>query len=162
FLIRGPEPNPFWHKRDWLSFAPAVNVPLSVYGRSYMENWSSVARTFVEMTNLIVDATHFSAPKAFATIPSMLEDPSELSEGGDPRLFLHAVDLGQLPHSAVTIWQSLKTELREGAAFNEIALGQTPPKGGITATEINQTQQSSHNLMSSIARSIESRFLEPL
>ena len=174
FLIRGPEPNPFWHKRDWLSFAPAVNVPLSVYGRSYMENWSSVARTFVEMTNLIVDATHFSAIKAFATIPSMLEDPSELSdgvhpgktfaleEGGDPRLFLHAVDLGQLPHSAVTIWQSLKTELREGAAFNEIALGQTPPKGGITATEINQTQQSSHNLMSSIARSIESRFLEPL
>lgn len=174
FLIRGPEKNPFWHERDWLVYASLINVPLSVYGRSYMENWSSVARTFIEMTNLILDATFTSAMKAFALVPDMLEDPAQAMEGvhpnktflleagSDAKQFFQSLDLGRLGGEPITIWQALKQELREGAAFSEIALGQLPPKGDITATEINASTQGSTALQRSIARSIEARCLEPM
>lgn len=172
YLIRGPEKNPFWHKRDWIVYAPAITVPLSVYGRSYMENWSSIARTFVELTNLLIDATYTTSMKAFAMVPDMLEDPTEaregvfpnkafqLESGSDPQQFLTAIDLGSIPTSSIEIWQALKNELREGAAFSEIALGQLAP-GEKTATEVSSSQQSSASLLRSIARTIETRFLEP-
>jgi len=173
FLIRGPEKNPLWHKRDWLLYASAVSVPLSVYGRTYMESWSSVARTFIELTNLILDATFTQAMKVFTIAIDMLEDPTQLDDGIHPNLALqvsggsakdvmNAVDMGSLSSSVVTVWQGLKQELREGAAFSEIALGQIPPKGDITATEISASEQSSSALLRSIARSVEVRLLEPM
>lgn len=174
FLIRGPEKNPFWHKMDWIVYAPAITVPLSVYGRTYMENWSSVARTFVELTNLLLDATFTQSMNAFAMVPDMLQDPAEanegvhpnktfmLEEGADARMFLQNVQLGSLPTSSVTIWQALKNELREGAAFSEIALGQLTQKSDTTATEVSASQQNSASLLRSIARTIEARFLEPI
>lgn len=173
FLIRTPEPNPFWHKKDWIVYAPAISVPLSTYGRSYMENWASVARTYIAMTNLIMDAVFLTSIKAFVTVPDMLEDPTEMEEGvfpaktfqleagGDARQFLAAVDLGSLSSGSVQVWSALKQILREGASFNEIALGQSPPKGDITATEIAATEQGSTALQRAIAQTIEARFLEP-
>jgi len=174
YLVRGPEPNPFKHGTDWIVYAPAVSVPTSVYGRSYMETWSSIAKTFVAMTNVIVDSAFLASMKAFAVVEDMLEDPTELEEGifptklfrletgSDARMFLQPIELGQLSGSAVTVWTALKQELREGAQFNEIALGQVPPKGDITATEIAETQQGSVAMMRSIARTIESQLLEPI
>lgn len=171
-LIRGPERNPFWHKRDWLVYSPLVTVPLSVYGRSYMESFSSVARTFIEMTNLIIDGTMAAALNAFAVNVDMLEDAGQLKSGvhpnklfhvnGDPKQFVEMLQLGRIPGEVVQVWQGIKQELREGAAFSEIALGQLPPKGDITATEIVESQRGSSALVRSIARTIEARFLEPL
>lgn len=174
FLIRGPEPNPFWHKRDWLVLTPMVSVPLSVYGKSYMENWAPVARAFVEMTNLIMDGAFMAAMKAFAAIPEMLEDPSELDEGihanklflleegADVNNFIKEIELGSVDAGAITVWQALKAEMRDGGMFSEISLGQIPPKGDITATEINQSSQSSSSIIRSIAEVIEERHLEPI
>ncbi len=174
FLIRGPEANPFWHQKDWSFYAPMITVPLSVYGRSYMENWSSVARTFIEMTNLIIDSAFTSAMKAFAVNPDMLEDPTQLAtgihpnkifimeEGVDPEKFLKEIELGRMPPEVIAIWKELKAEMREGAALSEISLGQSAPKGRTSATEINSSQQNSGALVRSIARTIEVRFLEVL
>ncbi len=172
FLIRGPEANPFWHQKDWAFYAPMITVPLSVYGRSYMENWSSVARTFIEMTNLIIDSAFMSAMKAFAVDPDKLEDPSQLAtgvhpnkvfimeEGADPAKFLTEIDLGQMPPEVIAIWKELKAEMREGAALSEISLGQAAPKGRTTGIEINASQSNSGALVRSIARTIEVRLLE--
>jgi len=172
-IIRGPEPNPFWHGRDWTVTAPLISVPLSVYGRSYMEDWSSVARSYIELTNLILDGTYTSTLRAFACVPENLEDPTqlnegitpnkmlELQEGSDARHFMSSIDLGQLPPESVTVWQALKAEMREGAKLSEISLGQLPPKGDITATEVGAVQQSSSSLIRSMARTVEGRGLEP-
>ena len=174
FLIRGPEPNPFWHKRDWLVLTPMISVPRSVSGKSYMENWAPVARAFVEMTNLILDGAFMAAMKAFAGVPDLLEDPTELEEGihpnkffslesgTDPSMFIKEIELGSVDTGAIAVWQALKAELREGGLFNEISLGQLPPKGDITATEINRSSQSSSSIIRSIAEVIEERHLEPV
>lgn len=174
FLIRGPEKNPFWHERDWLLIAPIITVPMSPYGRSYVENFASVAKTFNELTNLLLDGVFTSAMKAFVVVPEALEDPSQINEGIHPNVVLRAsggmlpkevlekIDLGSLPQDAIVIWQSLKKELQEGAAFNDISLGNMAPHSRTSATEIGQAEQNSNSYLKSIASNIESLFLEPL
>lgn len=174
FVIRGPEENPWRHGRDWIVTAPMVTVPFSVYGKSYMEDWSSVAYAFTEMSNLILDAAVLQSMRVFAIQGNALEDPQQasqdleplkkylLADGRLPREFVAAIDLGSLGPEVLRVWESLKSEMREGAKLNEIALGQMAPSAGTTATEISQTQQSSSAIVRSIARTIEERLLEPI
>lgn len=171
FLLRGPEKNPFWHKVDWNVFAPLVTVPFSVYGRSYMEDFGSVAQVFNSLTNLILDAVQMSSMKAYAVVPGMLVDPNQLNSGITPNKmffveegnmakdFISSVDLGMLSPEAFQIWSAMKNELREAADINEVGLGQFAPKGRTSATEISQTQESSSAIIRSVAQTIETRFL---
>ena len=174
FLVRGPEANPFWHRRDWLVSAPLITVPLAPYGKSYAENFASIARTFNEMTNLILDAIQTSAMKAFVMIPGLLEDPSQAEEGiypnvlfrgiegEDPNKILSSVDMGQIGPEPFQVWQVLKKELQEGAAFNEMTLGQSAPKGRTSAAEINTVDSNASSYIRAIASNIETGCLEPL
>ena len=173
-LIRGPEKNPFWHERDWLVTAPIITVPLSPYGRAYVENFAAITKTFNELTNLLLDGVFTSAMKAFAAVPSALEDPSQidegiapntifrLAEGNMPADFMKEINLGTLPQDAFQIWTTLKKEMQEGAAFNDISLGNLAPKGRTSATEIGTADQNSNSFIKSIARNIEVLFLEPM
>lgn len=174
FLIRGPEKNPFWHGRDWMVFSPLITSPLSVYGRSYMEDFGSVAKTFNELTNMILDAVFTSSLKAFAMVPGLLINPGQVSEGISPNKiflledgvrpqdFFKEMEMGNLPAESIQVWQALKNELREAAGQSEIAVGQFAPKGRTSATEILETQQGTSALIRSVASTIESRWLNPV
>lgn len=173
YLLRGPEPNPFWHGMDWLVFAPLVNAPKSVYGRSYMEDFGSVAKTFNELTNMILDAVHTTSLKAYAIVPELLVNPGQLAEGigpnkifqleggVDPRMFASELDLGTLPAESVKVWEAMKNELAEAASINEVGLGQFAPNSRTSATEIASSQQSSSALVRSVAQTIEQGWLNP-
>ena len=139
-----------------------------------MENMGSLARLFNDLTNLIMDAVYTSAIKAFAVKPSNLEDPTQIDEGlypnlmlrvsedGDPKGIFHAIDLGQVPQDVVLVWQNLKAELREAGNFNELSAGQMAPKGRTSATEVATAQNNGTALMRDIARTIETRLIEPI
>ena len=171
FLIRGPETNPFSHGQDWIVSSPAITVPTSTYGKSYMENWVETAIAFNELTNLILDGVFTSTMNVFGMVPEALVDPNQANEGVHPnKVFLFeegvniesvfkSLDMGRMPPESIQVWQGLKAEMREGAAFNELSLGQVPPKGDITATEINASQQGSAVTTRSIARTIEQNLL---
>lgn len=173
-LIRGPVPNPFWHDQDWIVYCPLITTPLSIYGKAYVEDFGHLASTFNQMTNLILDAVQTSSIRAFAVVPTMLEDPAQLNEGISPnkmfRLtdgmqpndFFKALELGHLPPESVQVWQALKSELMEAAARNEIGMGQLAPNSRTSATEIQSTQQSSSAVVRSVAQTIEYRFLNPM
>jgi hypothetical protein len=173
FLIRGPEKNPYWHGRDWLTYSPLIITPLSVYGRTYMEDFGSLAQTLNMLTNLILDAVQMSTMKAYAVVPAMLSDPSQLAggmtpnklfhleDGNRPEDFMKAIDLGNLGPDAMAVWQTIKKELTEAANQNEIGLGGFAPKGRTSATEISQTQESSSAVIRSIAQTVEARVLNP-
>ena len=70
--------------------------------------------------------------------------------------------MGGIDESAFRIWQALKAELREGASANELSLGQVPPKGDITATEINASSRGSTVLQMGLAKDIDTRWLAPI
>lgn len=173
YLLRGPEDNPYWHKRDWLVTTPLITVPLSVYGRTYMEDFGALAKTFNDLTNLLLDAVFFSSIRAYVAIPDVLKNPEQMAEGIwpgktylaeegiDPRLFAHAIEMGNLPPEAVNLWSSIKSELTEAARINEIGLGQFAPKGRTSAQEIAQTAQSSSAVIKSIAQTVEKRWVDP-
>lgn len=173
FLIRGPEPNPYWHGKDWLVFSPLVVAPLSVYGRTYMEDFGSVAGTFNKLTNLLLDAVYMSSMKAFACVPEMLVNPGQiaggitpnklfhLQEGVEPKQFFASIDLGTLPPESLQMWQQIKNELREAADMNEVGLGQFAPKARTSATEISGAQESSSAVIRSLAQTLENRYLNP-
>lgn len=174
FLLRGPEKNPFWHGQDWMVYAPLVTAPLSVYGRSYMEDFGSVADTFIELTNMLLDAVYTSSLKAFAVVPGMLLNPEQVASGITPNKtflledgykaedFMKAIDLGSISADSLRMWEAMKNELTDAAYLNEIGLGQFAPKGRTSATEVNQTQQSSSALIRSVAQTVEARFLDPV
>lgn len=173
WLIRGPEKNPFKHGMDWIVFSPAVSVPFSVYGKTYMEDWAGMARAFTELTNMIIDAVYTNSMNAYVGRPNALEDPVQMEEGIHPskifyadenediRNILNPLELGNLPAEAITLWQAFKKELQEGALFSEIALGQLS-SGEKTATEIAESQQGSATTLQSIAKNIETNLLEPI
>lgn len=174
FIIRGPEKNPFWHTKDWIVTTPLVQVPLSVYGKTYMENMGSLARLFNDLTNLIMDAIYTSALKAFAINPSLLEDPTQadeglfpnvtfrLQDGADPKMFWGELQLGTIPTDVFQVWTSLKQELQASGNYNDISAGNMAPKGRTSASEIVTSDQNSTALLRDIARTVESRFLEPV
>lgn len=173
YIIRGPEANPYWHGRDWMTYAPLVTAPLSPYGRSYMEDFGSVAKTFTELTNLILDAVHATSMKAYVMVPSMLANPSQANEGIHPgktfllddgydvKDFAAALDLGTLDAGGVQVWQSMKTELSQASGINEIGMGQFAPNSRTSATEVNSTMANSSALVRSVAQTAESRVVNP-
>ncbi len=172
YLIRGPEKNPFWHGQDWLVYSPLIPTPLSVYGRTYMEDFGSVARTFTELTNLLLDAVYTVSLKAWAIVPGMLLNPNQAAEGITPNKvflleegmraedFAKALDLGTLPPETIKAWEMMKNELTEAAGVNEIGIGQFAPKGRTSATEVTATQQSSSAIIRSVAQTVETRWLD--
>ncbi len=174
FLIRGPEKNPFWHDKDWVVFSPLIETPMSVYGRSYMEDFGSVAKTLNELTNLILDAVMTSSTKVFAAVPEMLANPEQLTDGIQPfkifeleegvqaKDFMEAIDLGNLPSESIQVWLNLKNELREAAGMNEVGLGQFAPNSRTSATEVSLTQQSSNAIIRGVAQTVEQNFLNPV
>lgn len=167
-------PNPFWHKQDWIVYAPLVSVPFSVYGRSFVEGFRRLVDTFVSYTNLILDAAFSTVMKAYMLWTNALEDPAQADSIHPMKVFLGSdevqpgtpfvmpVDMGQMPAGAVTVWQALKTMIREAEQQNELSLGQLPPKGDITATEIVGVQQGQSELVRSVARDVEQRILSPV
>lgn len=176
-VIRGPEPNPFWHGRDWIVFSPIIPIPFSVYGKTYVEDFKDIAKMFDELTNLILDATRTAAMNAFEGNPDWFENPEQLNDGVHPnKVFIRSEDavpgepgirsleLGQPQAlaSAVQIWQGIKQQTRESASQNELNLGQIPPKGDITATEIIGVQSGTQALVSSIATDLEEQVLDPI
>jgi hypothetical protein len=174
-IIRGPEDNPNWHGKDWIVMAPTIEVPFSVWGRSYVEVFRSIAATFTELTNLVLDGTFGSAVAAHMVWLDALANPSQVTEGIHPGMavqadpdwpagkdFVKKIEMGQVSADVLRIWEALKSELREGAGANELSLGQVPPKGDITATEIRGSQQGETTLSFALAKDIETKFLNPI
>lgn len=174
YLVYGPSPNPYLHGFDWVVFSSAISVPLAVYGKTYVETWGDIARTFVQLTNLIIDAGMMASMNAFALSADALADPEQaksgvfpnktfiLAPGADPDRFIKEIRLGDLPTTAFSVWTALKQEMREGAATNDLDLGQAVPKGDVTATEINEVKAGGTALIQSIATSLETGCVDPI
>lgn len=173
-IVLGPRPNPFWHGRDWIVYAPVIQIPFSVYGRSFVEGFRRLADTFRGMTNLVLDAAFVSALQMFMVWAQGLEDPTQADSVHPGKTFLasdevpygtdfvKSVEMGSISPSVIAIWQGLQGMLRNAQQQNELSLGQLPPKGDITATEITKVDQGQGQLVRSVARDIEDRVVSPL
>lgn len=173
-IVRGPEPNPYLHGQDWVISTPMVRVRGAVYGRSYVEPWTSLINSLTEFVNLMLDASYRHSLPITAGDPDALLDPDQLKqglvggmhlllEGGAlPEQALSTIEIGNLKPELLNALTFLKTEAQEGAVLNDLLLGNLPQTGERTATEITQASQSGNAYIASIASTIEHNFLAPL
>ena len=174
-IIRGPEDNPNWHKKDWIVSCPMIEVPFAPYGKSYVEVFRPLAATFTETTNLILDGIFAENIAAHMIWGGAIADAGELAEGIHPGMtvqadpdwppgkpFIERIGMGGVTPASIRVWEALKAELREAGRANELSLGQVPPKGDITATEIRGAEGGTAVLQMALAKEIDTRFLAPI
>lgn len=176
-IIRGPEPNPHWHGKDWIVAQPILEGagPGSVYGRTYMEDFAPLSRTLSEMTNLIVDGTMVGLLPNYVVRPDLLDDPRQVADGLRPfKLWLAnddamkpddvmaRMELGSLKRESIEVWTGIESKLREIAMQNQIDLGQFAGKSGVTATEANNVRESGSEIVMDIAENIDDGFIGPV
>lgn len=170
------EPNPWWHKRDWIVAAPLVDIPFSPYGTTYTEAITDTALAFIELTNLLRDNAFTSAMNAFYYWPHLLDDPSQLADGISPNMAIAmaedappgikpvvSLELGKpLEPATVAVWQGLGAQFREDSMQSELFVGQVPPKGDITAREIDEVSGGTNAIINHMATDIDHQILSPV
>lgn len=174
-IIRGPEPNPCWHGKDWIVCQSLLDTFLTVYGRAYMEDFAAACRTYIRFVALVLDGATVSLLPNYAVKPDMLQDPSQIDDGLRPfkmwlvndeavkaEEFAHRMELGRVYPETITIMQGLKSEMREGAMQNQVDLGAFPQKSGITATENNNVKEAGSELVQDVAENIDDGLLGPV
>ena len=168
WTIRGPEVNPFWHQQDWIVSAPILDVPGSIYGRSYVELFERISATFEELTNLLLDGINTTSIPAHTYFPEFLDTPEDLQKNGvrpggayavkpgtpanaKP---LQALETGRISDQVFAVWQGISKEEREAAGQNEISLGNLST-GEKTAKEVGDAGAGAQQMMLNIARDLE-------
>jgi hypothetical protein len=170
-VIRGPEPNPFWHGLDWIVYHPLIDVPFSIYGKTYTEDFLSIVEAHEDLTRLLLDSTAITTLKSYAIKPNLLEDPTQIDDGmrplklwladddADMEQFIREIEMGSVPSQSIAIWQGLRGAAREAAKQNDIDLGQVPQKGDITATEITTVESQGGEMVLDVAEGIDEGYL---
>ena len=174
-IIRGPVKNPWWHGRDWLITGSIIPVPGTPYGKSYVEDFAQLVQTFIDVTNLLLDSVAQTSIPVKMIWPDALANPADAQNAVRPgsvmaanemavpgKDFLKTVEQGRIHPEVFSLWSGVREMIKEAAAQNDLALGQLPPKGDITATEISAANQGQGSLMLGVSEDIEEGLLVPM
>ena len=173
FLIRKPEPNPFWHQKSPFIAAPLIRVPHSVWHKAIYDHASDLNIAINELYNLLIDGAMAAVWGISQLRVEDLEDPSQV-EGGIRQGMTIAVKQtlphnakvyervseGELPTEAIAILESLNAEFAQAALTNELKLGALPPKQ-VLATEILESGQGQNLMLDGIVADLENRAMTP-
>lgn len=174
FLIRPPEPNPFWHQESPFVVRPLIRVPFSVWHKALYDSASELNLALNEMFNLILDGGLASVWGIRQIRLGDMEDPSQVS-GGVPQgatlavkdtlphngKVLETVSTGNVPNDAMAIFEFLNREFTQAAMTNELKLGALPAKP-VKATEVIEASQSQAVTLDGIVSDIENGFMDSL
>ena len=174
-LVRKPRPNPFYHKLPPFVVGSPYKVPFSTYDRGMVEDVMEIAKSIVEMANLIADGALYDALKAFAIDADQLDDPTEAKQGMYPgKTFVfrsgssptpnaqvvQTVDVGKIPQEANNMIQLFERYYQEGSYINEW-VGGFGSKTDRTLGEVNIKTQAALEGLDEAARNLETSFMEP-
>ena len=107
YLIRPPEPNPFWHQESPFIAEPIIRVPFSVWHKALYDDASSLNLAINEMFNLILDGGIAAVWGTRQIRLDDLDDPGQVS-GGVPKAQL--LQSKAHCHMAPKSWKQLPKE----------------------------------------------------
>lgn len=174
YLIRPPEPNPFWHQESPFVAAPLIRVPFSVWHRAVYDDATSLNRAINEMFNLILDGGLAAVWGIKQIRLGALEDPAQVS-GGIPQgvtlavkdefptgnKVIEQVTEGDVPTDAMAVFEMLTREFNQAAMTNDLKLGAFPGRE-VRATEVVEMSQSMSVTLDSLASDVEQSLIEPV
>lgn len=167
WIIRRPQPNPFWHQESPFLAVPLIRVPFSVWHKALMDDAVQLNLALNELFNLFVDGALSSVWGIKQLRIDELERPEQVSDGiaqGDTLLIkstvphnvkvLEKVVEGEIPSDAMAIFELMNREFTTAALSNELKMGALPPKQ-VRATEVVELSQSQAVTTDSIVADIE-------
>lgn len=174
YLIRPPEPNPFWHQESPFVVAPLIRVPHSVFHKAIYDHASDLNLAINEMFNLMLDGGMSAVWGIKQVRIEDLDDPSQI-EGGIRQgqtlavkqtlphnaKVLETVSEGDVPRDAMAVFEFLNREFTNAAMTNELKQGALPPKQ-VLATEVIEASQSQNLMLDGMIFDIENVAMAPL
>jgi hypothetical protein len=167
YLVRKPEPNPFWHQESPFVVAPLIRVPHSVFHKALYDHASDLNLAINEMFNLMLDGGMAAVWGIKQIRLEDLEDPSQV-EGGIKQgvtlavkqtlphnaKVLETISEGDVPKDAMAVFEFLNREFTSAAMTNELKLGALPPKQ-VLATEVLEASQSQNLMLDGMIADVE-------
>lgn len=162
YLIREPEPNPYWHGESPFVSIPLVRVPSTVWHKALFDHASPLNFAINEIFNLMLDGGLASVWGNKQLRAGFLEDPRQVANGIPQGMtlvvkddlpagekVLETVATGQVPPDAIAMYQNTDREFNAAALSNDLKMGFLPKKD-VKATEIVEIQQSQGVTMDAI------------
>jgi len=167
YLIRPPEPNPFWHQESPFICEPIIRVPWAVWGKALFDDAVALNLAQNELFNLILDGGMASVWGVKQIRVEDLEDPSQV-EGGLRQGTTLAVkqtlphnakvveecSTGDVPHDAMAVYEALDREYNTAVFTNDLKLGNMPSKQ-VRATEVIESSTSQSITLDGMAADVE-------
>lgn len=154
YLIRPPEPNPFWHQESPFVVSPLIRVPWSVWHKALYDHGSDLNRAINELFNLMLDGGMASVWGVKQLRMEDLEDPGQVAGGIKQGTTLivkqtlphnakvcETVATGEVPRDAMAMYEAANREYNQAVLTNEMKVGQLPPRR-VLATEVVEVTQS--------------------
>ena len=168
YILRGPEPNPFWHGESPFVAVPIIRVPFSAWHKALFDHAAQINFSINEVYNLILDGGISAVWGIKQLRVDDLEDPRQVA-GGIPQgttlavkstlphnaKVLETVSEGQVPPDAMAIFEMLNREFATASLTNELKLGSLPGGQDVKATAIVEASQSQATTMEGIIADIE-------
>lgn len=171
YLVRPPEPNPFWHQESPFVAVPLIRVPWSVWHKALYDSASSLNLALNEVFNLILDGGLASVWGVKQLRVDQLEDPGQVSDGIPQGITLAVKDTlppgvkvleqvteGDVPQDAMAIFEYVNREFTAAALTNETKLGSLPAKQ-VRATEVMEASQSQAVTLDGIITNLENELI---
>jgi hypothetical protein len=172
FLIRKPEPNPFWHQESPFIAEPIVRIPWSVWGKALFDDAVSLNLAQNELFNLILDGGMAAVWGTKQIRLEDLEDPNQVAGGLKQGMTLavkqtlphnaKVVELcatGNVPIDSMQIYEALDREYNAAVYTNELKLGSLPSKQ-VRATEVVESSNSQAITLDGLTADIERKIID--
>ena len=172
FLIRKPEPNPFWHQMSPFIAEPIVRIPWSVWGKALFDDAVSLNLAQNELFNLILDGGMAAVWGTRQIRLEDLEDPGQVAGGLKQGMTLavkqtlphnakvvETVSTGDVPQDSMQIYEALDREYNAAVYTNELKLGSLPSKQ-VRATEVVESSNSQAITLDGLTADIERKVID--
>lgn len=174
YLIRPPEPNPFWHQESPFIAEPLIRVPWSVWHKALYDDASSLNLAINEMFNLMLDGGISAVWGIKQVRLDDLEDPAQVSGGIQQgqtvavkntlpygMKVLETVSEGKVPQDAMAMFTFLNQEFAQAALTSELKMGQVPGRK-VLATEIVEQGNAQAMTLDGIVADLETCIIEKI
>jgi hypothetical protein len=167
YLIRPPEPNPYWHGERPFVTGALERVPFSVWHKASFDKAAELNVAHDELLNLILDGGIAAAWGTKVVYPDNLDDPAQIQDGipqgatliarqGLPpnAKVLESIAGGRVPQDSLLTLQMLKQEFETASQVNAVRMAQAL-RGGATATAVTAAEQTSSSVFDAKAKHAE-------
>ena len=171
-VIRKPQANPFFHKKDPYVVGTPYVVPFALYNRGMAEDILGVATMITELSNLIVDGAQFDALKAFTVDKDLVQNPQDLMKGLYPgavifekglenpsdKEIVKPINTGKMPTEALATLAMLDREIQ---LSSDVSNPMPSKLASRTLGELQSNQAQNLQSLDDAARTLEETLIDP-